>query len=111
MPMTSHSLFLLMLLVICNAGCEPETHERGGSHYGSTSTEQIKPILRLAVHPLHNPNKLTEVYQPLIDYLNRQIAMFTSSWKPRATIKPTKQNSAPASRNFYCRILGILSKP
>lgn len=28
---------------------------------------------RLAVHPLHNPKKLFEAYQPLVDYLNKQL--------------------------------------
>ncbi|MDD5285957.1 MAG: PhnD/SsuA/transferrin family substrate-binding protein [Desulfuromonadaceae bacterium] len=28
------------------------------------------PVYRFAVHPLHNPAKLTEAYQPLVDYLN-----------------------------------------
>lgn len=31
------------------------------------------PSYRLAIHPLHNPAKLTEAYQPLIDYLNRRL--------------------------------------
>jgi phosphonate transport system substrate-binding protein len=31
------------------------------------------PVYRLAVHPLHNPSKLIQVYQPLIDYLNRSL--------------------------------------
>ena len=31
-------------------------------------------VYRLAVHPLHNPEKLVRAYQPLIDHLNLQIA-------------------------------------
>jgi phosphonate transport system substrate-binding protein len=30
-------------------------------------------VYRFAVHPLHNPGKLMQVYQPLIDYLNSHI--------------------------------------
>lgn len=30
-------------------------------------------VYRLAIHPLHNPKRLVEAYQPLIDHLNRQI--------------------------------------
>ncbi|MCC6132109.1 MAG: PhnD/SsuA/transferrin family substrate-binding protein [Acidobacteria bacterium] len=29
------------------------------------------PVYRFAVHPLHNPSKLSQAYQPLLDYLNR----------------------------------------
>jgi len=28
---------------------------------------------RLAIHPLHNPQKLFEYYQPLVDYINKKI--------------------------------------
>lgn len=31
-------------------------------------------VYRLAIHPLHNPEKLVRAYQPLIDHLNLQIA-------------------------------------
>ncbi|MBL0125661.1 MAG: phosphate/phosphite/phosphonate ABC transporter substrate-binding protein [Betaproteobacteria bacterium] len=31
------------------------------------------PIYRFAVHPLHNPQKLSEAYQPLVDHLNAQL--------------------------------------
>lgn len=33
----------------------------------------MRPRYRLAVHPLHNPTKLFEVYQPLVDVINREI--------------------------------------
>lgn len=32
------------------------------------------PVYRLAVHPLHNPRMLSDVYQPLVDYLNSRVA-------------------------------------
>jgi phosphonate transport system substrate-binding protein len=31
------------------------------------------PVYHFAVHPLHNPTKLIDVYQPLIDYLNGRL--------------------------------------
>lgn len=31
------------------------------------------PVYRLAIHPLHNPAKLTQAYQPLVDYLNSRM--------------------------------------
>ncbi len=31
------------------------------------------PLYRLAIHPLHNPAKLTQAYQPLVDLLNQSI--------------------------------------
>ncbi|TAN49450.1 MAG: phosphate/phosphite/phosphonate ABC transporter substrate-binding protein [Methylococcaceae bacterium] len=59
------------------AGCEStqeESKTAAGPQYGSEPVGVAKPLYRLAIHPLHNPNKLSEAYQPLIDYLNRQIA-------------------------------------
>ncbi|MEA3352721.1 MAG: PhnD/SsuA/transferrin family substrate-binding protein [Campylobacterota bacterium] len=45
-----------------------------------------KKIYIFGVHPLHNPKKLFEVYQPLVDYINKQLV--------DATIK------LEASRNY-----------
>ncbi|QPK61746.1 PhnD/SsuA/transferrin family substrate-binding protein [Methylomonas sp. LL1] len=67
-------LFLLLPLVFF-VGCqsETETDTSQGPQYGDQPIEPLKPLYRLAVHPLHNPSKLSEAYQPLIDYLNQQI--------------------------------------
>ncbi len=62
--------FLLLILI---AACEQSAESPQGPVYSDTPAEPVKPLYRLAVHPLHNPNKLAEAYQPLIDYLNQQI--------------------------------------
>jgi len=41
-----------------------------GPQYGSQQPFPKPPAYRLAVHPLHNPAKLVQAYQPLVDYLN-----------------------------------------
>ncbi len=61
-------LIVLMLLV---AGCENDTTGKTGPVYKAAKIEN--KTYRLAIHPLHNPRKLTEAYQPLIDYLNKNI--------------------------------------
>ncbi len=63
--------FILCMLTVF--GCESESESPQGPIYSSTPPEQDKPFFRLAVHPLHNPNKLAQAYQPLIDYFNRYI--------------------------------------
>lgn len=70
--MTSQ-LFTSSLLLLLVLGCETETDTAQRPVYGNAPAEQHKPLYRLAVHPLHNPSKLAEAYQPLIDYLNQQI--------------------------------------
>lgn len=54
------------------AGCEPAP-EHAGPRYSATATTNDKPLYEIAVHPLHNPAKLFESYQPLIDLLNQRI--------------------------------------
>lgn len=43
-----------------------------GPKYTETPAVKVR-VYRLAIHPLYNPEKLVVAYQPLIDYLNRQI--------------------------------------
>lgn len=41
--------------------------------YSGAPVDTAMPTYRFAVHPLHNPQKLAEAYQPLVDHLNRQL--------------------------------------
>lgn len=43
-----------------------------GPQYGAEPA-QDRPVYRLAVHPLHNPSRLSESYQPLVDHLSHLI--------------------------------------
>lgn len=52
--------------------CKPDS--TGASlQYANQPKQGQVPIYRLAVHPLHNPEKLTAAYQPLVDHLNSQL--------------------------------------
>lgn len=57
------------LLLACDAPPEPEA----GPRYGTAPPASDRPLYRFAVHPLHNPTKLSEAYQPLLDHLNRAL--------------------------------------
>lgn len=61
------TLFLALLVVGCN---EPPADK--SLQYITTPVNDVI-IYRFAVHPLHNPQKLSVAYQPLIDYLNLQL--------------------------------------
>jgi phosphonate transport system substrate-binding protein len=63
------ALIAAMLLVACGREAPPAA----GPQYGNTPDVANAPAYRLAIHPLHNPEKLFAVYQPLIDDLNRQM--------------------------------------
>jgi phosphonate transport system substrate-binding protein len=61
------TLFLALLLV----GCDQPPADQPLQY--STAPVLDTTLYRFAVHPLHNPQKLCEAYQPLIDYLNLQL--------------------------------------
>ncbi|MDH5423961.1 MAG: phosphate/phosphite/phosphonate ABC transporter substrate-binding protein [Gammaproteobacteria bacterium] len=74
LSMTFSILFFLMVLVSITA-CDQSSQSQSSQtpQYGDSSTLDSKPVYRFAIHPLHNPRKLTEVYQPLINQLNAKI--------------------------------------
>lgn len=63
----------LLLTAILVVACEPAAPPPAGPQYGSGPGSTGKPLYHLAIHPLHNPKKLAEAYQPLVDYLNANI--------------------------------------
>lgn len=65
-------LFSILLAAAWLAACGPAPQDKGPS-YGKAPEYGGLPVFRLAVHPLHNPGKLFESYQPLIDRLNRDL--------------------------------------
>ena len=54
------------------AGCERKP-EAVGRPVGEKSPKVALPVYTLAVHPLYNPAKLLQTYQPLVDYLNQRL--------------------------------------
>lgn len=62
----------ILLIGALLGGCDRPPAEKPLA-YSAAPREAAVPIYRFAVHPLHNPRKLTEAYQPLVDHLNRQI--------------------------------------
>lgn len=60
------------VLVLLLTGCEQSSEQVTGPSY-EKRTDEVKKVYHLAIHPLHNPRKLTEAYQPLIDYLNSNV--------------------------------------
>jgi phosphonate transport system substrate-binding protein len=59
---------VLLLLVACDKQETPEYQPTFGKTSGSTTAEY-----RIGIHPLHNPQKLFEVYGPIVDHLNAKI--------------------------------------
>lgn len=59
-------------LALLTAACGREESERPLS-YATAPAHQTVPTYLLAVHPLHNPQKLAATYQPLVELINRQL--------------------------------------
>lgn len=60
---------LLFALTACDQAPAPS-----GPKVGAQPRNGQVPVYHFAIHPLHNPAKLTGAYQPLIDYLNARLA-------------------------------------
>lgn len=70
--MAINLLVLLTLLLGVLSACNREPESRG-PQFGARPASPGVPVYHLAVHPLHNPAKLMQAYQPLVDYLNGQL--------------------------------------
>ncbi|MGB0723415.1 MAG: phosphate/phosphite/phosphonate ABC transporter substrate-binding protein [Gammaproteobacteria bacterium] len=64
--------FVALLALAFAAGCDPAPSTPVGPVYQDSGAD-TRPLYRFAVHPLHNPRKLVEAYQPLIVLLNERI--------------------------------------
>lgn len=68
------SFFMLALLgVLILAGCEQSNAPDIKLPYSQTPPSNSVSVYRFAVHPLHNPQKLMEAYQPLINHINQDL--------------------------------------
>ena len=61
-------IFFIILLSACEQQAIDNTVK-----YSISPLNSAIVTYRFAIHPLHNPKKLFESYQPLIDYLNKKI--------------------------------------
>lgn len=52
--------------------CTPEA-PTASLQYADRPAPSQTPVYRVAVHPLHNPQKLHAAYQPLVDHINSQL--------------------------------------
>ncbi|MDD5758200.1 MAG: PhnD/SsuA/transferrin family substrate-binding protein [Desulfobulbaceae bacterium] len=66
------TVILAFFLLFTGSGCKQEPQSTGPK-YGLSPSAQAVPGYHFAIHPLHNPAKLVQEYQPLIDYLNARL--------------------------------------
>lgn len=68
----THLISLLLILVTTLSSCDSEP-EGKGPQFAEQPLAVDTPLYTLAIHPLHNPAKLVQAYQPLIDFLNARL--------------------------------------
>lgn len=71
-------LFLSLILLMNFVGCSKKSTKEYSPAYGEAPAVHVKKIEYIfAVHPLHNPDRFFEIYQPLINYINAQVFDFS----------------------------------
>ena len=63
---------LSLIALVTVVACDSSTKQAGPRYADAPVAGEMK-VLHFAVHPLHNPNKLVQTYQPLLDKLNLQL--------------------------------------
>lgn len=66
------AFFMLALFLGTFLGCDRKPEVKGPK-VGTKPQAAGVPFYHFAVHPLHNPEKLFQAYQPLIDSLNSRL--------------------------------------
>ncbi|MDH5516844.1 MAG: PhnD/SsuA/transferrin family substrate-binding protein [Gammaproteobacteria bacterium] len=70
--MTYRPIYVIPFFLSLIIACEQEVTDKNTNslQYSRTPSHLQQPVYRLAVHPLYNPKKLSEAYQPLINHIN-----------------------------------------
>lgn len=93
---TFRNVSILMLVASGLLACgQEEAKEAAGPQFAAKAPQGGREFV-FAVHPLHNPARLFEIYGPLIDHLNRNI--------PDATFRlEASRNYEEFDRKLYAR--------
>lgn len=65
-------LIVFISISLLFSGCEIEEKSEYTPTYSKITPVQ-KDVYIFGVHPLHNPKRLFEVYQPMIDFINKDL--------------------------------------
>jgi phosphonate transport system substrate-binding protein len=64
----------VLLAVTVLAGCSRQGDQTSYRPEFSAAPPGVQRVYVFAIHPLHNPKRLFEVYGPLVDYLNARVS-------------------------------------
>jgi len=89
---------LLSLTLIFTTACDKKDELQYTPKYSDIAPIQ-KNIYIFGVHPLHNPKRLFEVYQPMIDYINSHLS--DSQLRLEASRNYASYNKKLFARHFH----------
>lgn len=72
MTLRQLSGLLVLLALFLLSACKPAEQASAPVYVDAPAQPELQ-VYRLAVHPLHNPARLMQAYQPLADYLNAEL--------------------------------------
>lgn len=107
-----HSLLLLYCLLILLVGCSKAPEDHYTPRYATTVND--KTVYRFAILPQYNPQLLSRLYTPFMDYLSARIPDATFAMESSATFaafeRKISQRATPfVLANPYHTLLGIQS--
>lgn len=73
-PRTTRRLQSFLLLIVLAVLADCKRQRRGGPQLSTRPPSEGRPTYLFLVHPLHNPARLIQTYQPVIDYVNRGLS-------------------------------------
>ena len=65
--------FFILFIALSLVNCSEENNSSYEPQHSKTPPLLKNKIYIFGIHPLHNPKRLFEVYQPMVDYINRRI--------------------------------------
>ncbi len=64
---------IIVLFLFLFTGCDNQTQKVYEPTYSATKPTVVTKEYIFGIHPLHNPKRLFEIYQPLIDFINNKL--------------------------------------
>ncbi|MEA3371646.1 MAG: phosphonate ABC transporter substrate-binding protein, partial [Campylobacterota bacterium] len=73
MNLRCKNIFIILLLTLFLLGCSSDESVQYEPKYSEVYPVDKNDVYIFGVHPLHNPKRLFEVYQPMVDYINTRL--------------------------------------
>lgn len=69
--------FLCFMILLCSCDKDTLRDETNVPEYSDKPAQVVKQVYLLSIHPLHNAQRVFELYQPLVEIMNRGVDDYT----------------------------------